>query len=249
MTGPSALSVRGLSVRYGSATVVSGVDLEVPPGEVVALLGRNGSGKSTVLRAVAGLIRPAAGSVAVAGLDVTGRPAHEVARCGVGLVPERGGTFSGLTVLEHLRLASLRAAPGAGERIAEALEDFPVLSVAGARPARALSGGERRMLALAAAFVRGPGVMLLDEPSLGLAPRAAAALDRAVARLTERGIAIVVVEQHVRLALALAGRAYLLRRGRTVLEAPAAELLADPRLVEAYLGAPDPALAAAAPRG
>lgn len=235
MTGPSALSVRGLSVRYGSATVVSGVDLEVPPGEVVALLGRNGSGKSTVLRAVAGLIRPAAGSVAVAGLDVTGRPAHEVARCGVGLVPERGGTFSGLTVLEHLRLASLRAAPGAGERIAEALEDFPVLSVAGARPARALSGGERRMLALAAAFVRGPGVMLLDEPSLGLAPRVIDALYDHLQALHREGLTILLVEQFVYGALEVADRGYVLERGTIVREGTGSDLLHDDYIQRTYL--------------
>jgi len=235
------LEVRGLRVSHGAVQVVHGVDLEVGDGEVLALLGANGAGKTTTLRAVLGHLPVGGGTVRLGGADITRRRAHEIARAGVGLVPEGRRVFRSLTVRENLHMGAYGR--GAGRRlrdpgaIAGPLELFPELERLLDRPAGLLSGGEQQMLALGRALMRDPRLLVLDEPSMGLAPKIVQRIYGALADLRERGTTILLAEQNARAALGLADRAVLLRTG-TVAAAGTAEELRDDRLVQAaYLGA------------
>ena len=239
----AALSVRGLVVEYDGVPVLFGVDLDVEPGEVVALLGTNGSGKSTVLRVVAGLVRPHRGSVTVNGEDVTRAAAHRVAAHGVGLAPGGEGVFPSLTVAEHLRLAGWTVRVS-GPAVSQALAWFPTLATRLDERAGDLSGGEQQLLTLAMTLVALPHLLLVDELALGLAP---AVVDRVVALLAElraSGTTVLVVEQSLDLARRVADRAYFLERGAVRFAGTPEELGARPDLVRAvFLPSPTDELA------
>jgi branched-chain amino acid transport system ATP-binding protein len=240
-----SLVLTGLSAGYQQVPVIREVSLEVRPGEVVALLGPNGAGKTTTLETIAGLNRPLAGTVQLSGQDVSGTPAHLLARQGLALVPEGRALFPGLTVREHLRLAGGRGkrAVGRGEGAAgrgedELLEMLPELRKCLGRKAGLLSGGEQQMLAVGRALVTRPRLLLVDEMSLGLAPVIVERLLPVLRRAAdELGASVLFVEQHVALALEISDRAYILTHGRIQLEGAAAELRERRELLAAsYLG-------------
>jgi branched-chain amino acid transport system ATP-binding protein len=230
------LEAHGLCAGYGKTVIVKDVDLQVRSGEVVALLGPNGAGKTTTLLTLSSLLPPLGGAVTVLGGGLEPRRrAHRLIRRGLGHVPEDRGLFRKLTVLQHLRLARGHD-PAAEERM---FAVFPALERLRDRRVGLLSGGEQQMVALARSLIRRPRVLLLDEMSLGLAPLVVDELLRVVRRLAdEDGVGVLLVEQHVQLALETADRGYVLRQGTVVLSGTAAELRADPERLEAsYLGA------------
>jgi branched-chain amino acid transport system ATP-binding protein len=231
-----SLAVTDLFAGYRGIAVVRELNLQVRPGEVVALLGPNGAGKTTTLETIAGLHRPISGTVELSGQSVGGRPAHALARTGLALVPEGRALFPGLTVREHLRLAAGHRA--AGHREDELLEMLPELRKCLGRKAGLLSGGEQQMLAVGRALVTRPGLLLVDEMSLGLAPVIVERLLPILRRVaTEFGTSVLFVEQHVALALEISDRAYILTHGRITLEGSAAELGQRQELLAAsYLG-------------
>ncbi len=234
-----ALSVRGLHAGYGTVRIVSDLDLHVDEGEVVCLLGANGAGKTTTLLTVAGVLPPLDGTVTVLGQPVTTTRPHQVARLGMTLVPQDRGIFYQLTVAENLRLRDHR---DSRVTIAEVHELLPALEPLMGRRAGLLSGGEQQMLALGGALISDPRLLLVDEMSLGLAPIIVERLLPLVRRIAdERGMAVLLVEQHVRAALAVSDRGYVMQRGTVVASGPAAELAdAAHTLEESYLG-PAPA--------
>jgi branched-chain amino acid transport system ATP-binding protein len=217
------------------------VDLVVYPGELVALLGPNGAGKSTLLAAASGLLRPRGGRVRLAGEDVTGLPAEQLVRRGLAHVPERRQVFASMTVLENLLLGAYhRQGRTARQAIAEDVqavcELFPRLEERKHQLAGTLSGGEQQMLAIARGLMARPRLLLLDEPSLGLAPLVARDIFQVLADLPARGCAVLLVEQNARAALQVAGHAYVLELGRIAAAGPSAVLADDPRVSAAYLG-------------
>ena len=234
-TDAALLEVRGLRAGYGGGEVLHGVDLEVGAGRLVAILGPNGAGKSTLLKAVAGHVRARAGGIHLEGVDLAGCPPEIVARCGVYLLPEGRAAFPTLTVAENLRLSSGAPEATLGPRIEAAFELFPRLRERRTQVAGTMSGGEQRMLALARAFVAEPRVLLLDEPSLGLAPLVVDEVFAAVTRFLSRGTSVVLVEQYVHRALAIADDAVVLAKGRVAWSGPASAVDEDD-LAARYLG-------------
>jgi branched-chain amino acid transport system ATP-binding protein len=236
------LRLDGVSVAYGKRRALDGVSLAVAAGEIVTLLGANGSGKSTTLRAISGLVRPSTGRVVFDGRDITRAAPDAIVVAGVGHVPEGREIFPEFTVRENL-LVGGHTAPRAAVREAteRAFVLFPVLSQRARQLAGTLSGGEQQMLAIARALMIRPRLLLLDEPSLGLSPRLAREIFDVIARLNAEGTTILLVEQNARRALALASRAYVLETGRVVVAGPARALAADPRIRAAYLGLAEPA--------
>jgi branched-chain amino acid transport system ATP-binding protein len=238
------LVVRGLDVAYDGTQVLFGVDFEAGEGEIVALLGTNGAGKSTLLRAISGLVEPAAGVVVLDGIDLTGVAPHHVAGMGVAQVPGGKGVFPSLTVAENLRVATwgqgLRG-PAAAAASSDALEHFPVLRSRLEQAAGTLSGGEQQMLALAQAFVSRPRLLLVDELSLGLAPAVVNRLLEVIRAIRDQGTTVVLVEQSVTTALALADVAYFMEKGEIRFRGPAAELAGRPDLLRAVFlrGSPE----------
>jgi branched-chain amino acid transport system ATP-binding protein len=231
------LEVRGLRAGYAGVTVLWDVDLVVNAGEVVALVGANGAGKTTLLRAVSGLLRPDAGQVHVAGLDIAGVAPERVARLGVAHVPEGRRLFPGLSVRENLLVgAHHRGRVDLSSDLARVFDMFPVLAERAGQVAGRLSGGEQQMCALGRALMGRPRLLLIDELSLGLAPRLVDELLERLPQVAAEGTGIVLVEQDVEAALSVAGRGYVLETGRIVAQGPGDQLLADPRLREAYLG-------------
>jgi branched-chain amino acid transport system ATP-binding protein len=233
------LEVKGLTVHYGAVRALGGVDLTVDEGSVTAVLGANGAGKTTLLRTVSGLLRPRAGRIELDGTDLTRLPVEDIVRLGVAHVPQSGGVITELTVEDNLRLGGLWRGDRAAlaRRVAEMYELFPPLAERRARTAATLSGGERQMLALARALTGAPRLLLVDEPSLGLAPRVVAQLMAVLRRLCdEDGRTVLLVEQNARSALSVADRAIVLDLGAVVASEPAATLAADDRLRHAYLG-------------
>lgn len=237
----SALTVSGLRVAYGAVAVLHDVTINVRPGEIVSVIGGNGAGKTTLLKAIAGVLRPASGRIAFDGREIGGRPSWWVARHGIALVPEGRGVFGDQSVRDNLMLGTLarssgRDAAAVHADLDTALALFPALAARLDLPAAALSGGQQQMLAVARGLMARPRVMLLDEPSLGLAPILVREIFAAIGRLREQGVTILLVEQMAAQALALADRAYVLERGRIALEGAAAAVRTDPAVVEAYLG-------------
>ena len=232
------LRISDLHVSYATAEAVRGVHLSATPGRVTLVLGANGAGKTSTLRAAAGLVRLRAGRVELDGVDITGRAPHRVVRAGMVLVPEGRRVFAPLTVEENLVLGGYTASR---ERSREVLEQvygmFPILRERRTGPAGLLSGGEQQMLALARALLARPRLLLLDEPSLGLAPMVVAEIFRIVSELNEKdGLTVLVVEQNARIALEVARRAYVLEVGRVALEGPSAELARNESVRRSYLG-------------
>jgi branched-chain amino acid transport system ATP-binding protein len=238
--GRPLLAVDALEVTYGSVAAVKGVDLVVGEGEVVALLGANGAGKSTTLRTISGLIRPRSGTIRFAGERIDRLPPSRIVRLGIAHCPEGRRVFGGLTVAENLRLGAAARADRASlaadrERMYQL---FPILRERIHQPAGTLSGGEQQMLALARAMMAHPTLLLLDEPSLGIAPIVVQAIFRTLAELKEAGVAMLVVEQNMSLALDLADRAYVLTTGAVSISGAATDLKANYEAVAAaYLGA------------
>ncbi|MDV6011407.1 ABC transporter ATP-binding protein [Haloechinothrix sp. LS1_15] len=231
------LSVRGLHVSYGRVCAVRDVSFDVPEGSLVALVGANGAGKTTVLSAVSGLVRARSGTVRFAGRDVTRKPAHKLVAAGMVLVSEGRQILSTLTVAENLRLSrQRRKAPAA--TVTEMYERFPALADRRNLPGGSLSGGEQQMLAIARALVARPRLVLMDEPAMGLAPQMVDEVFRVIEAVRADGVTVVLVEQNARRALQAADTGHVLDRGTIAHSAPAAQLLDDPRVVQAYLGTP-----------
>jgi branched-chain amino acid transport system ATP-binding protein len=230
----------GVEAGYGRIDVLHGVSLAARPGEIVAVVGANGAGKSTLLRVLSGLITPTAGRVRLAGRDITGRGPETIAAAGLAHVPENRLVFPTLTVEDNLALGGWtrrRDKAGRRERRERVLGYFPRLADRLAQPAGTLSGGEQQMLAIGRGLMAGPAVLVLDEPSLGLAPRIVREIFGTLARLrSDQDLAIVLVEQNVRAAFTVADKAVVLDRGRVLLEGVPDELLADDRVQQAYLG-------------
>jgi len=230
----SGLEVRGLHAYYGESHVLQGVDLEVRDGEAVALVGRNGAGKTTTIAAIMGSLRPRAGSVRVGTTEVAGRPAHRIARAGVALVPQGRRIFAELSVRENLLIAARPMAGGWNER--RVLELFPTLGRRLGNRGDMLSGGEQQMLAIGRALMRNPGVLLLDEPSEGLAPMLVVDVGEALRSLRGTGLAILLVEQNLALATRVAERLYVMNKGTIVFAGTPAEISARPDVESSYLG-------------
>jgi branched-chain amino acid transport system ATP-binding protein len=235
-----SLDVRGLSAGYGRLSVVHDLDLEAADGRLVAVIGANGAGKTTLLRALSGLIPVSAGTVTLAGVEVTGYGPERLAREGLAHVPENRLVFPSLTVEDNLRLGAYtrRRAPAAERRGARdrALALFPRLEPRLQQAAGTLSGGEQQMLAIARGLMAQPRVLVLDEPSVGLAPRLVGEIFAALGRLRDDGLTLVAVEQNARAAFAVADHVYVMDRGRVVLHGDAATLASDPRVTAAFLG-------------
>jgi neutral amino acid transport system ATP-binding protein len=237
--GPATvLAVEGVVAGYfADVPILNGVDVAVAQGEMVTIVGPNGAGKSTLVKTVIGLLRPWAGRVLLHGADVTGRKPHALVAQGVGYVAQRQNVFPTMTVAENLELGALGLREGTvASSQAETFELFPRLQERRRQLAGTLSGGERQMLALARALMARPDVLLLDEPSAGLAPMAIDAIFDRIAAINASGVAILMVEQNARRALAISHRGYVLDTGRNRFEGPGPELLANPEVVDLYLG-------------
>ncbi len=231
------LEIRSLEVRYGGIRAVKGIDLEIAAGELVCLIGANGAGKSSTLRAISGLAPIAPGSIRFGGRDLAGIPAFARARAGLVMVPEGRGVFAQLSVEENLAMgAYARADAGVASDRARVLELFPRLAERRRQTAGTLSGGEQQMLAIGRALMSRPKLLALDEPSMGLAPIAAQKILQVIRDINSTGVTVLLVEQNARSALALAHRAYVMESGEITLSGDARALLADPRVREAYLG-------------
>jgi branched-chain amino acid transport system ATP-binding protein len=237
MTTP-LLTVEGLRVSYGAIQALRGISLEVREGEVVALIGANGAGKTTTLRAISGMLRPSAGAVRLGGADVTGHPSHRLVARGMAHAPEGRGIFLNLTTLENLELGAWPRSDRAGVRadLERAFSIFPVLGERRAQVAGTLSGGEQQMLAVARAMMSRPRLLLLDEPSLGLAPQVVERIFGVLRDVSESGVSLLLVEQNAHKALRLAHRAYVLEAGEIAMTGTGRELLASPEVRRAYLG-------------
>jgi branched-chain amino acid transport system ATP-binding protein len=241
-TTTATLEVTGLTTTYGPVTALDAVDVAARRGQITAVLGANGAGKSTLLRTISGLVRPQAGRVLLDGADLTRAPAEDMARAGIAHVPEGRGVITELTVEENLRLGALlgSARKRTERRLADVYEMFPPLAQRRRHDAHVLSGGERQMLVIGRALLTGPSVLLLDEPSLGLAPRVVAQifglLRDLVTDAASGGLAVLLVEQNARSALSIADVGIVLNLGRVVARDDAAALAADEGLRHAYLG-------------
>jgi branched-chain amino acid transport system ATP-binding protein len=232
------LEVRNLEVTYGEFAAVRGVSFEVREGDLLTIIGANGAGKSTTLRALMGLLRPRAGQIRFQGSDITGEPAHLRARRGIGLVPEGRRILPDLSVEENLRLGgyTLKSSGDVAAGLDRAFALFPRLKERARQAGKTLSGGEQQMLAIARALMSRPRLLLLDEVSLGLMPILVEQTFATIQALHREGSTILLVEQNARMALAIATRAYVLETGSITLRGTAAELSADPKVKQAYLG-------------
>jgi branched-chain amino acid transport system ATP-binding protein len=232
------LQVSGLQVAYGDVQALWGVDFEVPGGRIVALLGANGAGKTTTLRAISGLIRPRAGQIRFDGQEVGGLAPHAIVALGLGHIPEGRRLWPGMTVRENLELGAfpVRARPRLSASLEWVLRLFPRLAERQAQLAGTLSGGEQQMLAIGRALMARPRMLMLDEPSLGLAPLVVAELFRIIRTVNGEGVTILLVEQNVHQALGIADHGFVLETGRVVTAGAARTLLEDPYIKEAYLG-------------
>jgi branched-chain amino acid transport system ATP-binding protein len=236
VTDAPLLAVEGLDVVYGRVPAVRGLSLEVGAGEIVGLIGPNGAGKSTTLHAIAGLVSIFAGDVRLAGRSLRGRPPEEIARAGISLVPEGRRIFGGFSVEENLRLGlAARRGNGAAAALAGVYELFPVLEEMRGRHAGALSGGQQQQLAIARALVAEPDVLLLDEPSLGLAPALVDLVFEALVAIRERGVTVLLVEQRAQRTVAFADRTYLLGNGELRMTLGPADAGDTDRMISAYL--------------
>ena len=233
------LAARELHTFYGKSHILHGVSIDVGAGEVVGVLGRNGVGKSTTLKTIMGLLRPAGGSVVFDGRDVTGTAAHRLARLGLAYVPEDRRIFRALTVFENLRTGLDRPGVDADRRaelLDKAYRSFPMLAERRGQAGGTLSGGEQQMLAIARAMMLEPKLLLLDEPTEGLMPRMVAQIRTIVDALHQEGVAILLVEQNVPLTLEVSDRVYIMEKGAVRHAAPAAELRADAAVIHRHLG-------------
>ena len=236
--GTPALDIDQLSVSYGGIRAVKGISLRVEPGQIVALIGANGAGKTSTLKAIVGLVSSATGRIQVFGRDVLGTPTHQIVAQGVTLVPEGRAIFSGMSVRENLELGSIlkRDRQGIEARLARVLGLFPRLGERLGQAGGTLSGGEQQMLAIGRALMSDPRLLLLDEPSLGLAPKLVRQIFDGIIEIAKGGLTILLVEQNTRLALETAHQAHVLVTGEIALSGSSQSLREDPRVRAAYLG-------------
>jgi len=234
----SLLALRGLDVAYGDLPALRGVDLVIETGEILSVVGANGAGKTTMLRAISGLLRPRSGEILFEDARLDRLPSHAVVERGVVQVPEGRKIFPSLTVMENLELGSYtrRARPHRRESLDRVLALFPILAERRRQAAGTMSGGQQQMLAIARALMGRPRLLMLDEPSLGLAPLVVQEIFAIVAQINRAGTTVLLVEQNTRQALALAARGYVLENGRVVLAGAGRALLDDPHVQRAYLG-------------
>ena len=234
----NALEIRGLNVYYGPIHALKDVDIDVPQNKITTLLGANGAGKTTLLRTISGLVAPKSGRITASGVDITGKEPHTIVRLGVSQSPEGRQVFPNLTVKENLQLGAYTRSDKAGiaHDHARVLELWPRLGERLSQPAGTLSGGEQQMLAIARAMMARPKVLLLDEPSLGLAPVVVAGIFATIQAIHGEGTTVLLVEQNAHLALKIAHLGYVLETGTIQKRAPAHELLADDAIRAAYLG-------------
>ena len=232
------LEVRRLEVSYGDLQALWGASLKVDQGEIVALIGPNGAGKTTLLRSVAGLHRPSRGTIHLDGVSIERKPAHAIVEQGVVLVPEGRRLFGTMTVLENLEMGAFtaRARRARSDTLQRVYDLFPILAERRAQLAMTLSGGQQQMVAVGRALMGLPRLLLLDEPSLGLAPLVVQSIFEVVQAINQQGVTVLLVEQNARLALELAHRAYILEQGRVVGEGTGRALLTDEHVQQAYLG-------------
>jgi len=232
------LRVCDIDVFYGDAQALSGVSIDVEEGKIVAIVGANGAGKTSLIRTIAGMQRPARGRITFRGADITGWPSHRVCNAGIGQVAEGRQVFATLTVRENLEVAALlrRARSKRAESLARVFAMFPILGERERQAAGTLSGGEQQMLAIGRCLMGRPDLVMFDEPSLGLAPAIVQEVLKTIRELNRDGLTCVLVEQNVAISLRLADRAYVLENGRITLTGTGAELLADDRVRQAYLG-------------
>jgi branched-chain amino acid transport system ATP-binding protein len=240
MTAPDTrlLTIEGLTVRYGQISALNGTTLHVDQGEVISIVGPNGAGKSSLLNAIAGVVRPSSGTIRFKGEAILGQSLERTVRCGIALVPEGRHVFSGLTVHENLKLgATIRGSQREIDAdIASYFEIFPILSERRNEPAGRLSGGEQQMLVIARGLLSNPSLLMLDEPSLGLAPKITDRIYEIIADIRRRGVTVLVVEQNANRALQAADRTYVLNGGIVRLTGSAEELKSHPDFEAAYFG-------------
>jgi branched-chain amino acid transport system ATP-binding protein len=230
------LEVNRLSAGYGGPPVIEGVTVAANRGAITAIVGPNGAGKSTLLKAIAGLIRPTGGTVTVMGVDVTGQPAEKLATKGIAYVPQVANVFPDLTVRENLEMGGYSRRSGVQARIEQLFQLFPDLKAASHRRANVLSGGQRTMLALARGLMIDPAVLILDEPSAGLAPRFQSLIWERIEEIRATNVAVLVIEQNTRETLRHAQWAYVLVLGQNRLEGPGRDLLEDDEVINLYVG-------------
>ena len=236
--GETLLKVENLETYYGKVAALKGVSFEVKAGQIVTLLGSNGAGKSTTLRTVSGLLSPSAGKVTFRGEDITGKPAHEIVRRGMAHLPEGRHIFKDLTVLENLELGAytLKDNNERRRRVRDVFGRFPILEKRRGQLGGTLSGGEQQMLAVGRGLMAAPKLLLLDEPSMGIAPLIVRDITEIIRKLNEEGTTILLVEQNAKMALGLADYGYVLDTGSIVLEGEGSALRNDEKVVKAYLG-------------
>ncbi len=236
MSEDALLQVDDLEVRYGAIRAIKGISFQVHAGEIVAMLGANGAGKTTTQKTISGMMRPSAGSIRFAGQRIDGLPAHELIRLGICHAPEGRHVFPRMTVAENLEMGAFRFKRVDQAELDEVLTLFPLLKDRYRQPGGTLSGGEQQMLAIGRALMGQPRLLLLDEPSMGLAPLIVAQIFDIIRTINARGVTVLLVEQNAAQALALANRGYVLETGELVLDGTGQELLADDRVRAAYLG-------------
>jgi branched-chain amino acid transport system ATP-binding protein len=235
------LSIEGLRTSYGSIRVIKGVSIQIPEGKVVSIIGANGAGKSTLLKNISGLVKAQEGRIIYKGKDIAGMPAHRIVGLGISQVPEGRQLFAHLTVLDNIRLGAYHYFKRSNRdevngRIEHIYQIFPILEKRSKQIAGTLSGGEQQMLAIARALMGRPELLLLDEPSMGIAPLIVREIFNVISKLNASGTTVLLVEQNAKAALKVADHCYVLERGEVVLEGLAAELLDNPKVKEVYLG-------------
>jgi branched-chain amino acid transport system ATP-binding protein len=232
------LTIENISVNYGAIEALTDISLHVGQGEVVTLIGANGAGKTTTLRTITGLLEPTEGRILFEGEEIQGKPTHKLVARGISMSPEGRGVFANLSVRENLQMGAYlkRNRSEIAEDMEHAFQMFPRLKERESQKAGTLSGGEQQMLAMSRALMSRPRLLLLDEPSLGLAPLVVHTIFEAIEDIRSKGTTILLVEQNAHAALKHSDRAYVLETGKIVMEGPSKELAADPRIKEAYLG-------------
>ena len=236
MSSDTILTVSGLKVSYGKSQVLFGVDLELNKGEVVALLGRNGAGKSTTFKGILGLVKPTAGKVDMLGRIFTGQPPHEIAKAGLGYVPEDRQVFPAQTVQDNLIIAAKPSVNGRTEwNLDTVYETFPIVARLKDRPAQLLSGGEQQLLTIARALMGNPDAILLDEPSEGLAPIIVQEIGKLIRLLEKKSVSLLLAEQNMRFCLSVARRVYILNKGSVVYHDSVEKLRQDREAIQKYL--------------
>lgn len=231
------LNIRGLITSYGSIKAIKGIDIDVPEGSIVSLIGANGAGKTTTMKSLVGLLKPQAGQIKFQGQEIRGLAPHKIVNLGISLVPEGRNILSGMTVFENLEMGAYQRKDKEIETdLEKVFKRFPILEERKQQLGGTLSGGQQQMLAIGRALMARPKLLLLDEPSMGLAPLVVADIFRVIREINQEGTTILLVEQNVRQALKIANYAYVLETGKIVLHGNAEEVANNPRVMEAYLG-------------